>query len=511
MKKGIAVLLACLMTVGILAAAGCSPKKSAAGPDGDFYVQVDADGYELRAWQSDFEGSIVFLPDGVSPSDLTLSCYGIEIESTDSGTVDQETNTVSGAFTKSGDRVSITSKNGNVYPVTVMQSALPSVTINLKDTTLERINEGEKEAKYKQNTVRIRDTDGAVLLDEDVTVRGRGNSTWKSATKKSYQLKLSEEAGVLGMEPSDKWILQANAFDETMLRNEIAFQASRELQMPYTPEFRFVNVWVDGEYIGVYTIGESVDIAPGRAELSDPEGILAEMDSAYYMEEEYWFTTSQDSFGVKATVSDEEEEIRRGIENFKTRYEGLWTLLSETPPEEVTLSMLSEYIDVESFAKMFLILEFYLNKDAYLSSTYFYQDGAEDVIHFGPAWDFDCSMGNVTGVDTLASAEGSKYKNGILISTLLETDAFSEYVTDYYETHREIFESSAAYSEELFRELEAAADMNYARWEYAYRKNDSSYYDTKWDIAPFHADYAEGCAYLKDWLEARAAWFDQKW
>ena len=72
-----------------------------------------------------------------------------------------------------------------------MQSALPSVTINLKDTTLERINEGEKEAKYKQNTVRIRDTDGAVLLDEDVTVRGRGNSTWKSATKKSSQLKLS--------------------------------------------------------------------------------------------------------------------------------------------------------------------------------------------------------------------------------------------------------------------------------------------------------------------------------
>ena len=54
----------------------------------------------------------------------------------------------------------------------------------------------------------------------------------------------------------------------------------------------------------------------------------------------------------------------------------------------------SKLADMESLAIYYLISEFSVNPDAYASSFYFYKDGANDVIHAGPGWDFDYAFGN---------------------------------------------------------------------------------------------------------------------
>ena len=502
MKKRALIIILCAAAAAVVVLLICAAQLDLS-PDSDFSVTLETDGSHVKSWQSDDGSYYLFLPHSVSIPDLSFSCEGIRVKNVSSGTYDSKTHTVSGAFQKSGDTLTITSRNRQTYELTVMQTDLPDIMIDLtEDTSLDEINGGLKETRYEGNTAILIDRDGTADPQTDVTIKGRGNSTWSFATKKSYQIRFSEKIPVFGMEPSKKWILQANAFDETMMRNQIAFQASRDLGMAYTPEYVYTNVWVDGEYIGVYTVGESVEIGKGKLELEDPEGIVAELDSAYYMDNDYWFETEIDNFGVKETVSEEDADINAGIVDFRAKYEGLWNYLNETESTEVTLEGISQYIDVDSFVKMFFLLEFYRNTDAYITSTYFYQDGADDVIRFGPVWDYDCSMGSSSS-ESLASPEGTDYLRGAVITKLMDTPAFSRYAAEYYDYNKEKFEYSLQYCEDLYKQLAPSAEMNYTRWEHALGGSHTAEYDVKHDIAAFHESYSAGCEYLKEWLKTR--------
>ena len=55
----------------------------------------------------------------------------------------------------------------------------------------------------------------------------------------------------------------------------------------------------------------------------------------------------------------------------------------------------SDYLDVESAAKMYLFQEYIKNMDAGLSSCYFYKDVGEKIVA-APVWDLDSAFGRVT-------------------------------------------------------------------------------------------------------------------
>ena len=58
----------------------------------------------------------------------------------------------------------------------------------------------------------------------------------------------------------------------------------------------------------------------------------------------------------------------------------------------------TDYIDLESFAKMYVFQEFIKNLDAGLTSCYFYKDVGNKIVA-GPAWDFDSAFGRDFGRD----------------------------------------------------------------------------------------------------------------
>lgn len=77
------------------------------------------------------------------------------------------------------------------------------------------------------------------------------------------------------------------------------------------------------------------------------------------------------------------QEFKKSLEKFeKTIYK-----------EDVKWEEIEKLIDVNSFAKYYLVNEFAENSDTYYSSTYLYKDGANDVIHMGPTWDYDAAFG----------------------------------------------------------------------------------------------------------------------
>lgn len=172
-------------------------------------------------------------------------------------------------------------------------------------------------------------------------IKGRGNTSWTAASKKSYQVKLDKKGDLLSAaqhgwatEKAKKWLLIGNPFDPTLMRNEVTYQLAKDIGMPAAVDAEAVDLYYDGEYRGSYLLTEKVEIGEGRVDIDDLEeeieaanpgvdlddlptmsgktsygtdmqyvsgiidpavytgGYLLELDEAFYMTEKSWFTTS---------------------------------------------------------------------------------------------------------------------------------------------------------------------------------------------------------------------------
>ena len=112
-------------------------------------------------------------------------------------------------------------------------------------------------------------------------IKGRGNSTW-DWPKKPFKLKFFNKTEVLGMAEAKKWILLANYADYSLIRNYVAHETSKVLSNELCPLSQYpVNLFLNGEYLGVYTIGEDRDISEDRINLPKNNG---EPDTSFLLE-----------------------------------------------------------------------------------------------------------------------------------------------------------------------------------------------------------------------------------
>ena len=263
---------------------------------------------------------------------------------------------------------------------------VPRMNITLNGVTLDEINAGSKETKYEGNEVTIYEGDNATLEASGVRVKGRGNGSWNQE-KKPYQIKFSSKVGLFGMGKAKKWVLLANAADASNLRTEMAFLLEEMLGMEYPLSGKFVEIYYNGDYEGLYYLTRGVEVDKRVVDLKDPMGVLAELDNLYWNSEIYYDSSNGDKLVVKDLKAKDNLDI--AMNDFMLKYNELEKAIKEKSFEEV-----KSIIDVASFAKYYLLNEFIVNPDAYWTSFYMYKDGVEDVIHAGPGWDFDVAFGN---------------------------------------------------------------------------------------------------------------------
>ena len=96
---------------------------------------------------------------------------------------------------------------------------------------------------------------GKMDSEGECEVSGRGNSTW-DMVKRPYNVKLAEKQSVLGMKECKKLCLLANTYDLTNLLDRISSQLAQELAMRDTPEGEFVNLYLNGQYNGLYYLSQ---------------------------------------------------------------------------------------------------------------------------------------------------------------------------------------------------------------------------------------------------------------
>ena len=110
----------------------------------------------------------------------------------------------------------------------------------------------------------------AKQYDGAVTIKVRGNST-AGQDKKPYKLKLDKKADLFGLGGGVKnkhWVLLANAFDESLMRNRIAFDLSARFDI-LAMKSEWVDVVMNDEYVGNYQLCQHIRVGEERVGVYD--------------------------------------------------------------------------------------------------------------------------------------------------------------------------------------------------------------------------------------------------
>lgn len=345
--------------------------------------------------------------------------------------------------------------------------------------------------------------------ESTIRIRGRGNSSWKWE-KKPYKIHFAEPTSLLGLPAAEEWALFSNYADKSLIRNRLAQVMASTLSFDYNPTHVCVDVFLNGEYLGVYTLGEHLEEGAGRVEVNYD---MSSRDCGYFMEvggvvsgvdvkgmnyfhaglvkfvlikgPEYNMLTSEQFAYIKDYLTAANEAVIRG--------EGY-----------------EEYLDMATLVDWLIMTELSNNTDcSWRRSTYLVKDPGEK-IKFGPVWDFDLAFGNFSKDDknyeSWASSTEDDYVGETWSTHLLKDPEFQAlFKARWDEVKDTLLETAMKEIDASFALLYPSATENFQRWDILGRKvafepQSTSRYPT----------YESQMDYLKDFLEVRAAWISSQ-
>jgi hypothetical protein len=316
----------------------------------------------------------------------------------------------------------------------------------------------ESKDDYVNAIMRIREG-GRTLHENGLQIRGRGNATW-TYPKKPYKLKLDGKAALLGMDEDRDWALLANYCDKSLLRTGIAFRLSELLGFPWTPEARFVELVLNGEYLGAYQLAESVKRDTRRMDLP-VDGYLIERDG-YYLQEPIWFGTPR-GYGYTFKFPEPEDLTEAQLDYIRRYMTAFETALASDVFDDPADGYV-KYIETESFVRWFLFQEILANMDGnvYLCKA----DSLDSRLCMGPVWDFEWSLG-IGWYEGVRPRPANYYiweSAAFYNDRLLEDPAYAEQVkAAWRQLH--VTQDILRYIDETQELLERSQRLNFRRWD----------------------------------------------
>lgn len=383
----------------------------------------------------------------------------------------------------------------------------------------------------------------------------RGNSSYEDTDKKSYLMKFQEKCDLFGMGEDKDWILTANAFDDTLLRNVLAFDIARKMKLAYTPRVKYADVYINGNFVGNYLLSEKVEIGESRVNIENLQKNMKELNESQELSECEFFMEQQGRlFSTKGyRIEKEPQDISGGyLLELETsdRYglEASGFLTSRMQPvvfvspkyasynqvsyvanryqdfEDAVFSedghnpytrggYYSDYIDMESFARKYLLEELVKNLDASFTSQYIYKpaDAVSTKFFAGPVWDYDKAIAasGITddGID-LHDAEG-------LYAALQEKDSDIWYALYQHEDFRTLV--AQIFFDELAPQIRAG--FNQTVDNYSYDIEASNICDiVRWNTFSQYEEldekldcHAQKLSELKDFMQRRVDFLENEW
>lgn len=375
-------------------------------------------------------------------------------------------------------------------------SQLPQVYI----TTDETIGRDD----YVDCVITIHDPTGVYtdVYDPESSIKVRGNST-SSGAKKPYNIKFDSKVELLGLGKGKKWCLLSNMYDKTQFRNKLAFDFALEVGISYTSSSCFAEVYLNGEYCGLYQIAEPVDVGSTMVDIDTENGdYLMEVEPYRGYAETYGVIGPQT--GIILAFNDPDEPTAEQQKWMKVFIANVELALLSNDYEEV-----KKYVDVESFAQNYVVQELFKNVDYVQSSTrYYIKDGK---LYEGPVWDFDLSTGNCSS--SYYPAYNNVNTSGLSYEGIYCVTLFNQYLFRYDEFKALALEKYLEFQPQIINLYEdnelgkCKIDVFFEKYADAVAKN-NELWSTKtasniFEHAPVDGTYEGEINYLKDWLKNR--------
>jgi hypothetical protein len=361
---------------------------------------------------------------------------------------------------------------------------------------------------YVSGTVRttsnFNTSSGTMVME----IKGHGNSTWGDMPKKPYKIKLDKKASILGMPATKSWILLANYADKSLIRNELAFSLSRSIGRASTVDSRYVELYVNGDYLGNYQLVQQVK--EGLVGIEDQEktsttlpdisgGYLIEQDLFPSAEPVYFRTAKNMPFVVKYPDEDINQQQKDYIKAHYQKLEDALFAANFTDP----VNGYRKYFDVDSYVDYYIVNEVIGNPDAF-RSTYMFKKRNDDKIYTGPIWDFDKAANNDNrlGDQVNGLMLTSAFEPKIWIKRMMEDATFRQKIKSRWNELKSKIAAVPNAIDPLAKQLAYSQVYNFTKWDILKKK---SYLELQ-----VNGSYAGEIQYLKTFLTNHITWLDQK-
>ena len=362
---------------------------------------------------------------------------------------------------------------------------LPTLSIHVQDDIMPQ-NRGED---FESQSVLIYE-DGKKLQEYPILFRVRGNYS-ASHENKAFRMKYNDGKSHHVMKDGQnespvkakKWVLINSYRDKTLMRNPVAWAMSKRAEMKWTPWSQVVDLIVNGDYHGTYTIADHVDVHEGRIEITEMSeadideetitgGYFVEVDNNADREPYHFYST----YGNPISVHDPDDDIMQPeqfqyIHDTWNNMESVVYSADFADPEKGMRSVL----DMETFLRHILVSEFNGNTDM-LCQVFLYKERVDDHFYVGPVWDADLALENDLTTYPANERMDWTYKvrdtgnwTGFVDRVLSDPSVFAQLQAMWAKLRKSgKFEPEdvAADVDSLRKEVRASANLNFIRWPY---------------------------------------------
>jgi len=346
---------------------------------------------------------------------------------------------------------------------------------------------------YLDGNIRIEAIGDYPAFAAPTRIKGRGNSTW-GYDKKPYKIKFDDKASILGFKEAKEYVLLANFLDGTLMLNAVAMKAGQLIGLPYTNTIIPVDLTINGEYMGSYSLTEQVEVHENRVAVEDG-GVLLELDT--YFDEPFKFVSSAYNLPVMVKYPALEDYSSSEASTELTKIRDEFNVMEElVKATSFPGNGYSDRIDRESLVKYLIVYNLTDNEEINHPKSIYMHKAENGKYTMGPLWDFDWAYGYEQGNVHFDSYNhplfwpGRPSSGNAFFTRFFEDPEVRRLYKEYWSEFRSTqFPKLLAYVTDYAEAISESKQRDYLKWETG-------------------GIFSQDVIKLRTWLENRASYMD---
>lgn len=348
---------------------------------------------------------------------------------------------------------------------------IPILYVNTEDSTsIESKDEYVNAVAWLDSSMSVEwESIGTQEVPLLLEIRGRGNSSWNFDGPKPYKLKFDKKQSFFGFTSNKHWVLLPLQSFQNLYNDSFGLKLGEMFGLNFLVKREMVELILNGEYVGAYMLSENIRVDNGRVDIFEqpdlnededtiPYGWLVEIDN---YEDVNQIVIPQPNKSTLRVTYHTPEELSAAQESWLTDQ---FTNITKAVYTSNRLDRKWEdYIDINTWAKHFLIQEMLHNYDAYAGSCYLYKDKGNEKWSFGPLWDMSWSLDS--SIDTLVS-ELNYNSRQMFVNEIIKFPRFRNAINKHFEKFINRFGTDwiEDYEAELRNKYQDALERSQRAW-----------------------------------------------